>query len=196
MRVIGKLTDDFTVVGGQPFTEGRLSRKLWRRLRPRLTPLARRGFKTKSPTLHSVAWPDTGLGKELTQQYRRGELDLLHLHWLGDDTLSIEEIGRLPMPVIWTFHDQWAFCGAEHYSGLPATGSSTAQAERFAQGYTPENRPGEEAGPDLNRRTWERKQRHWRRPLELICPSNWMAECVRRSPLLGSWPITVIPYPI
>ncbi len=196
MRVIGKLTDDFTVVGGQPLTEGRLSRKLWRRLRPRLTPLARRGFKTKNPTLHSVAWLDTGLGKELTQSYRRGELDLLHLHWLGDNTLSIEEIGRLPMPVIWTLHDQWAFCGAEHYSGLPEADSSAAPDERFAQGYTPGNRPREEAGSDLNCQTWERKQRHWRRPLELICPSNWMAECARRSPLLGSWPITVIPYPI
>jgi glycosyltransferase involved in cell wall biosynthesis len=51
-------------------------------------------------------------------------------------------------------------------------------------------------GPDLNRRTWQRKHRAWRQPIHVICPSRWMADCARRSALMGDWPITVIPYPI
>jgi glycosyltransferase involved in cell wall biosynthesis len=196
MRVIGKLTDDPTVLGGLPATDGRLSRRLWRRIRPRLTGLPHRGFRSGNPTMHSTAWPATGLGAELRARHQRGELDLVNLHWLGDDTLSIEEIAQLPFPVVWTLHDQWAFCGAEHYTDLPDASAPEALPERFARGYDPESRPAHESGPDVNRRTWLRKRRHWRRPIELVCPSTWMADCARRSTLARDWPITVIPNPV
>jgi hypothetical protein len=29
-----------------------------------------------------------------------------------------------------------------------------------------------------------------------VCPSRWLADCARRSTLMGDWPITVIPNPI
>ena len=40
--------------------------------------------------------------------------DVVHLHWVGDETLSIEDIGRIRQPLVWTLHDMWAFCGSEH----------------------------------------------------------------------------------
>lgn len=43
-----------------------------------------------------------------------------------------------------------------------------------------------EVGPDLNRRTWLRKGRDWRRPIHIVCPSHWLAD----------WPFTVILNPI
>jgi len=110
---------------------------------------------------------------------------------LDSSTLSIEEIGQINKPVVWTLHDQWAFCGAEHYVTPPP-----ALDERFAEGYTATNRPSHETGPDLNLHTWERKRRAWVRPMQIVCPSTWLADCARRSALMGSWPITVIPYPI
>jgi glycosyltransferase involved in cell wall biosynthesis len=32
--------------------------------------------------------------------------------------------------------------------------------------------------------------------MHIVCPSTWMADCARRSALMRSWPITVIPHPI
>ena len=46
-----------------------------------------------------------------------------------------------------------------------------------------------EAGPALIRRTW-------RGPIHIVCPSRWLADCARRSTLMGDWPISVIPNPI
>ena len=66
-----------------------------RRLHPRLTQWRKRHWRTNNPALHSLAWPDTGLGAELIEAHSRGDFELLNLHWLGDSTLSIEEIGRL-----------------------------------------------------------------------------------------------------
>ena len=187
-----QLSDDSTVIGGPPAGQS----PIWRRLQPRLAQQARRGFRTGNPTLHSIAWPATGLGAELQQRHHQGQADLLHLHWLGDGTLSIEEIGRLPMPLVWTLHDQWAFCGAEHYTSPPLPGETASSDERFADGYSLVSRPTHETGPDLNRRTWLRKRRAWRRSMKIVCPSQWLADCARRSTLMGDWPITVIPCPI
>jgi glycosyltransferase involved in cell wall biosynthesis len=187
MRVIHRLSDDPTVVGGNPHIHGRLLQAWKRRIDPRLRNLQRRGFRTGNPVIHSTAWPDTGLGLEL----ERSDADVVHLHWLGDATISIEEIGRLRKPLVWTLHDQWAFCGAEHRVSLPL-----GIDERFAEGYVAGNRPAHEAGPDLNRRTWQRKRSSWRRPIQIIGPSRWMADCARRSPLMAGWPVAVIPLPI
>jgi glycosyltransferase involved in cell wall biosynthesis len=32
--------------------------------------------------------------------------------------------------------------------------------------------------------------------MHIVCPSTWLADCARRSVLMRSWPISVIPYPI
>jgi glycosyltransferase involved in cell wall biosynthesis len=201
LRVIHRLSDDPTVIGGWPIANGGFWQSaLGRRLHPRLSSHTVSRFRTGNPNLHSFAWPATGLGRELLDRHRRGEADVVHLHWLGDATLSIEEIGRLPMPLVWTLHDQWTFCGAEHYTSPPAPGESASSDERFTLGYSPASRPSHEAGPDLNRRTWLRKRRAWRRPdrssIQILCPSTWLSVCARRSTLMADWPITVVPNPI
>jgi glycosyltransferase involved in cell wall biosynthesis len=100
--------------------------------------------------------------------------------------LSIVDLSRIRKPTIWTLHDMWAFCGAEPYT--------TDHRWRF--GYHIDNRPDHESGFDLNRTTWERKRKHWRHPLQIVCPSRWLADCVQTSVLLGDWPVGVVPNPI
>lgn len=190
-RAIQKLTNDHTVLGGPPLRQS----WIWRRLYHRLNLHAKREFKTGNPAMHSIAWPDTGLGKEL-EQLRSTVVDLIHLHWLGDSTLSIEEIGRLPQPIVWRLPDQWAFLGAEHYTTPPAPRETASSDERFIKGYTKDSRPAHESGPDLNRRTWLRKKRAWRRPINIVCTTSWLADCARRSALMKDWPIAVIPNPL
>jgi glycosyltransferase involved in cell wall biosynthesis len=109
--------------------------------------------------------------------------DLVHLHWVCNELLSIGDIGRIRKPVIWTLHDMWAFCGAEHLSC----------DDRYVVGYRRDNRPPGESGLDVNRWTWNRKMRAWRRPIRIVAPSRWLAECARASVLMKDWPISVIP---
>lgn len=191
MRVIHQQSDDRSVIGGQVYQS-----RMWASIHTRLSRRSRQGFQTINPSWHSYAWPNTGLGKEMERRHLQGEADVVHLHWMGDSTLSIEEIGRLTMPLVWTMHDQWGFCGAEHYTRPPDLGESESSDERFVLGYPASSRPIQEAGPDLTRRTWLRKKRAWQRAIQIVTPSNWMAECVQRSALMREWPVKVIPYPI
>ena len=52
--------------------------------------------------------------------------DLLHLHWLGAETIRIEELGRLRTPAVWTLHDEWFYEGIDHYRPLDAGGGVRA----------------------------------------------------------------------
>jgi glycosyltransferase involved in cell wall biosynthesis len=97
--------------------------------------------------------------------------------------MSVGAIGQLPMPIVWTLHDMWAFCGAEHY----------AEDTRWRTGYDGHNRPAHESGVDLNRWIWARKRRLWKNPMQIVAPSRWLAELAQQSALMADWPIEVIP---
>ncbi len=166
---------------GDPTVEapkGKLQKAL-NLLRPQIAALYRPFFRTGNPILHSPAIVPSGRVRHLNAS----TADVLHLHWIQGEMLSIEEIGRITKPLVWTLHDMWAFCGAEHY----------AEDYRWQEGYRKDNRPTHEQGFDLNRWTWERKRKHWRRPIQIVTPSRWLGECVRQSALMQDWPVTVIP---
>lgn len=97
--------------------------------------------------------------------------------------LSIEDIGAIAKPIVWTLHDMWPFCGAEHYT----------EGTRWRDGYSRESRPADSAGLDLERWAWNRKRRSWKRPMHLVAPSRWLAGCVKESALMRELPVTVIP---
>ncbi len=147
--------------------------------------LANATMKVSNPARHSVNFLPSGWVQSLNDS----DADIIHLHWLGAETLSIREIGQIRKPIVWTFHDMWAFCGAEHYT-------DDGPDARWRHGYQSSNRPGDESGFDLNYWTARRKQRHWRKPFNLVCPSNWLADCVRSSALMHDWPVTVISNPL
>jgi glycosyltransferase involved in cell wall biosynthesis len=136
-------------------------------------------LKTDNPIIHSPAIVPSRWSKRLNAS----DADVIHLHWINGEMMSISDIGQLTKPVVWTLHDMWAFCGAEHYT----------EDFRWRDGYISSNRPSYEGGFDLNRWTLERKRKHWKRPMHIVTPSRWLAECAKQSVLMRDWPITVIP---
>jgi glycosyltransferase involved in cell wall biosynthesis len=139
-------------------------------------------LKTATPGLHSPAC----IPSRWASRLNASAADVVHLHWINGEMMSIADIGRLTKPTVWTLHDMWAFCGAEHYT----------DGVRYREGYSTANRPSCESGFDLDRWTWRRKQRHWQRPMQIVTPSRWLADCVEQSSLMGDWPVMVIPNPL
>ncbi len=156
--------------------------KVFCRVRPQLSIPLRKLLRTGNPIIHSPSvvpslWP---------KRINASTADVVHLHWVQHEMLSITDIGRIRKPLVWTLHDMWAFCGAEHVT----------TDHRWRDGYRLSNRPAHESGFDLNRYIWQRKCKHWRRPIHIVCPSQWLADCVRSSALMGTWPVAVVPNPI
>lgn len=136
----------------------------------------RKKFQGQMAGLASLGMVRSGLGRHLNAQPDQ----ILNLHWVNSDLISIREIGELRHPVVWTMHDMWPFSGAAHYS----------ESSGWKNGYAD---PLNSVGFDLNRWVWSRKRRHWMRPFHLVSPSKWLADCARGSALMQDWPVHVIP---
>lgn len=114
------------------------------------------------------------LPNNLVKKINRLSPDIVHLHWLGANTLPIQDLRRIRAPVVWTLHDMWAFCGAEHYSFT----------DRWKTGYPP--RSGAPLGTDMDvdAYVYRAKQRWWQGvPLDTVSPSTWMLDCVTSAAL-------------
>jgi glycosyltransferase involved in cell wall biosynthesis len=174
MWVNQALAGDWTV-------EGPTSKfgKIISRVRPHAASLFTMPLRCENLNFHSPAI----LPSNWVKRVNASDADVVHLHWVQGEMLSIADIGRIEKPIVWTLHDMWAFCGAEHYT----------EAFRWREGYRRDNRPAYESGFDLNRWTWERKRKYWQRPMQIVTPSRWLADCVRESALMKDWPVTVIP---
>jgi glycosyltransferase involved in cell wall biosynthesis len=147
--------------------------------RPQLVRPLVSALKTGNPIIHSPSILPSGWVKRINAS----DADLVHVHWLQGEMLSIADVGRIEKPLVWTLHDMWAFCGAEHL----------ASDDRWRDGYRKDNRPPHESGLDLNRWTWQRKRKHWQRPMHIVAPSQWLSDCVRESALMRDWPVSVVP---
>ncbi len=177
--VVDKTTNDPNVVGRSGIVR-RVRQQVGSMLESRL-------MRTQHSTdlaFRSLALLPSGLGAAIDAT----DAQVVNLHWINDGALSIGEIGALRKPVVWTLHDTWAFCGAEHY---PLDGST-----RPADGYLPGNRVAGQSGRDIDRWTWERKRRAWRRPMTIVSPSGWLARCAQSSALMRDWDVRVVPNPL
>lgn len=138
--------------------------------------------KTSNPTMHSANL----LPSNVAAVINASNASVVNLHWLGGEAMSVEDMARIRKPMVWTLHDMWAFCGAEHYADDSA-------AARWRTGYERGNRPPGSSWLDIDRHTWRRKHRAWTNPVSIVTPSRWLADCARHSALMRDWPVTVIP---
>ena len=53
------------------------------------------------------------------------DCDIVNLHWIGNEMISIDQINKINKPLVCTFWDMWPFCGAEHYTNN----------KRYEEGY-------------------------------------------------------------
>ena len=136
-------------------------------------------LKTKNPIIHSPSV----LPSKWVSRINESDADIIHLHWVQGEMISISDIAKINKPTIWTPQDMWIFSGAEHYT----------DDNRWRLGYKKNNRPHYESGFDLNLWTWKRKMKFWSQSIQIVAPSQWLARCVRESVLTSEWPVSIIP---
>ena len=112
--------------------------------------------------------------------------DVLNLHWISNEMISLKDISKINVPIVWTIVDMWLFCGGEHWTS----------EERYVEGYKKSNRQNNVNFLDLNRLVWVKKKKYIKNNIKIVCISNWLAEKARKSSLLKEFDIRVIHCPI
>ena len=178
MRVGVKHSDDPTVVQGSHrkfTTSSLLDRQLWR--------------TQKSPR---TTWRSPARFSSISaSEINASGADVVNLHWVTDGLVSVEEIGKIEIPIVWSMYDMWPFSGSEHYGNI--------DSRRWRDGYTKQNRPADESGFDLDRWTFDRKVRNWSSQtphFHMIPASTWLENATGESCLMREWSITRIPHVI
>ncbi len=140
-------------------------------------------FKTKNKNTHTISF----FKSNILSQINKYNPDYLNIHWIGNELISIEQIKKIKIPILWTLHDMWLYCGAEHY---------TYENNRFIDGYLENNRPRIERGFDLNKWVWNRKKKNLPNQMSIIATSDWQYNNAKRSNLLKDKKIYKLPLPI
>ena len=111
--------------------------------------------------------------------------DIIHLHWVVDGFLSVDQIAGLRSPLVWTLHDMWPFTGGCHYAG--ACDSYEKECGRCPQ-------LGSSKAHDLSHKMLTRKAKAWDGiKMTIVTPSQWLADCARKSVLFKDKRVEVIP---
>lgn len=111
------------------------------------------------------------------------DYDLVNLHWVCGEMMSIEDISRIKKPIVWTLHDMWPFCGAEHFTF----------DETWKSGYNSNIRNSDKNFFfNLNKYIWKKKKKLWRKPMHIVGVSQWISQCAKDSILMKNFPIITI----
>lgn len=105
------------------------------------------------------------------------DADIVNLHWVNNEMISIDEIAQIRQPFVWTISDMWAFSGAEHYN------------QNFF--YLKKNKLS--FSNFINKYVIKKKKIFLRCNFEVIAISNWLATKAKESYLFKDKIIHTIP---
>ncbi|PJF21041.1 MAG: glycosyl transferase, partial [Phototrophicales bacterium] len=180
MLVSRKATSDPTV--------HRLSTRLdwWGRIQHRYASRHyRHQIKKTSRRTDSAYWSLNNATYPIADVINTFHVDVVHIHWVGDNYLPISQFSKINAPIVWTLHDMWAFTGGCHYAGDCTAYQNTC-------GNCPQLiRPKPD---DISYQILQQKITAWQNiPMTIVCPSQWLADCVRDSQVLKDKTLQVIP---
>lgn len=111
--------------------------------------------------------------------------DILHLHWVNERFFNLKELKNTDKPIVWTLHDSWPFTGICHYFYDCENYTKTCGLCPFLNSLDKK---------DLSNKVWKKKKEIYSSlRLNIVAPSNWIAEAARKSALFSGFPVTVIP---
>jgi glycosyltransferase involved in cell wall biosynthesis len=129
-------------------------------------------------------------GTDLRQHPDIQSADVIHLHWVNQGFLSLQnvrQLAELGKPIFWTLHDMWAFTGGCHYAR-----GCTHFLQSCGQCAFVKN-PSEH---DLSHRIWLKKQDNFPKNIHFITCSQWLQQAAQSSSLLRHHRIDALPNPI
>lgn len=141
----------------------------------------------KNPIKHSL---NLFSYKPLVSRLKTSQTDIFHFHWINNDTLSVFDLDKIPSGSVFTLHDEWLFCGAEHCSRV------LNEVESFKKGY--KLFEADVWGIHWNYLIWKIKfnKLAGRQDIIYTVPSRWMLERAMSSLILKDAKVRYLPNPI
>jgi glycosyltransferase involved in cell wall biosynthesis len=111
------------------------------------------------------------------------DCDIVNLHWICNEMISIENIKKINKPLVWTILDMWPFIGAEHICLNSNKSDIFWKNENQINNFL----------PSLDRWVLKRKLKNFPKNMKIICISNWLKSRARESLIFKNFDIEYIP---
>ncbi len=109
----------------------------------------------------------------LPYKINKMNFDIVNLHWINNEMMSIKDLKRIRKPLVWTLHDLWPISGKDHYSN--EKNNKRSLFDKFI---------------------FDQKKKNWQNLFKVICPSNWIYKKAKASEIMRNNDIRLIPHPI
>ncbi|MBK7627790.1 MAG: glycosyltransferase [Bacteroidales bacterium] len=140
--------------------------------------------RTANPIHHSLGI----FSSKALKIINKSPYNIIHLHWINREMLSIKDVAKINKPVIWTLHDSWPFCGTEHHPNI------LENDLRYKEGYSRDNRSKSSSGIDIDKYVWTLKRFWWKNlKIRFIAPSLWEYEAFKSSMLINHLKCNIVP---
>lgn len=131
-------------------------------------------------------------GADITSLPEFKEADIIHLHWVNQGLLSLNDIKKIAAtgkPIVWTMHDMWACTAICHHAR-----ECTKYQESCAFCPFLNNNGGSK---DLSYQIFKKKQSIYREAnITFVACSQWLRSLAEKSALLANKQVIDIPNPI
>jgi glycosyltransferase involved in cell wall biosynthesis len=115
-------------------------------------------------------------------QEQKSKKQIINLHWINRETLSIKDISKINYPLIWTCHDMWPVLGAKHIEFKNTNFKNYSLINRIL---------------NLDYLTWKKKIKYLsKKRIIFIVPSKWLKQKIEASKIYKNKKIFVIGNPI
>ena len=118
-------------------------------------------------------------GSPWLRQINNADADVIHLHWLGNEILSIKQISKIEKPCVVTLHDGWLLGDGSHLACSSRSDHSTNLIGKLLIG--------------ISRRI---RVRYVNRRLGIVAPSQFMAGVVKNHSPYKNNRVQIIGHPI
>ena len=108
--------------------------------------------------------------------------DIINLHWIGNEILSIDQIANIKKPTIWTLHDMWPYSAVENY--LDTSDYFLRYVENKSQ------------LDFFSKFIFKKKIKKFKNIKAVICTSEWQEIMCKKSKIFQNAEKVLIPLPI
>jgi len=157
---------------------------LFNKFRPILDSIPTRKYESKS--LFSSSWVPSSSFINFINDFNP---DIVHLHWINDGMIKIEDLEKIKAPIVWSLHDMWPFTGGCHYD---------ESCDAFKKNCGNCVILNSNKQKDLSRKVFNRKVKSYSKikNLNIIGLSKWLEKCAKDSALFKDKKTHNLPNPI
>ena len=123
-------------------------------------------------------------GTDITKLDLYKKCDIINFHWINNGFINMNLFHKIDKPIVWTIRDMWPLTGGCHYAINCDNYAKSCGKCPFLNSHT---------GVDASRLIFKRKKRLYRKDINIVAISNWLADEAKRSSLLKGNPIRMIP---